>query len=54
MVFIHGGGFHLGGGDLYGNKFLVDEMQILVTLNYRLGALGGLYPLGRNSKFNFL
>lgn len=40
IVFIHGGGFDSGGGDLYGNKFLVDEMVILVTVNYRLGALG--------------
>ncbi|CAL8114080.1 unnamed protein product [Orchesella dallaii] len=42
FFFIHGGGYNVGGGDLYGNKFLVDENVILVTINYRLGVLGFL------------
>lgn len=41
-MYIHGGGFDCGGGDLFGNKFLVDQNIILVTINYRLGALGFL------------
>lgn len=42
MVYIHGGAFILGGGGklLYGPDFLVKKEVILVTFNYRLGALG--------------
>jgi carboxylesterase type B len=42
MVFIHGGGFYLGSGnsDIYGPDHLVSEDVVLVTINYRLGALG--------------
>ena len=44
MVFVHGGGYVFGsGGDFYyGPEFLMDEGIILVTINYRLGALGFL------------
>ncbi|XP_050348637.1 juvenile hormone esterase-like [Nymphalis io] len=44
MVWIHGGGFTSGSGndDMYGPEFLVNKNVILVTLNYRLGALGFL------------
>ncbi|ODN01879.1 Esterase FE4 [Orchesella cincta] len=42
FVFIHGGGYNVGSGDLYGNKFLADEEVILVNFNYRLGVLGFL------------
>lgn len=44
MVFIHGGGFLWGSGndDLYGPEFLVRKGVVLVTFNYRLGALGFL------------
>ncbi|XP_036141337.1 esterase E4 [Monomorium pharaonis] len=44
MVWIHGGGFRLGSGDasVYGPDFIVQKDVILVTLNYRLGALGFL------------
>nr|ARM65381.1 putative antennal esterase CXE10 [Ectropis obliqua] len=44
MVFIHGGGFISGSSndDLYGPEFLVRHGIILVTLNYRLEALGFL------------
>ena len=44
MVFIHGGGFKTGSGndDEYGPDFLVSHGVILVTLNYRLEALGFL------------
>ena len=44
MVWVHGGGFVIGsGGDYYfGPEFLMDQDIILVTINYRLGALGFL------------
>lgn len=42
MVFIHGGGFKFGSGnvDIYGPDFLVAKEVILVTMNYRLDTLG--------------
>uniref|UniRef100_A0A0K8TUN6 Carboxylesterase n=1 Tax=Epiphyas postvittana TaxID=65032 RepID=A0A0K8TUN6_EPIPO len=42
MVFIHGGAFALGSGGkfVYGPDFLVKHDVIVVTFNYRLGALG--------------
>lgn len=44
MVWIHGGAFTVGSGNsfLYGPDHLVDAGVVLVTLNYRLGALGFL------------
>ena len=45
MVFIHGGGFISGAGSngLYeGTKLAATEHVVMVTLNYRLGALGFL------------
>lgn len=44
MVLIHGGGFWCGSGDSdhYGPDFLVDKDVILVTINYRLDAIGFL------------
>ena len=44
MVWIHGGAYVGGsGGDYYyGPEFMMDEGIILVTINYRLGALGFL------------
>ncbi|XP_068633808.1 juvenile hormone esterase-like [Battus philenor] len=44
MVFIHGGGFKSGSGndDHYGPDFLLPHGVVLVTLNYRLDALGFL------------
>jgi para-nitrobenzyl esterase len=43
-VFIHGGGFGLGAGSqaLYDGSALAREGVVVVTLNYRLGALGFL------------
>lgn len=42
MVWIHGGGFISDSGrdDFYGPDFFIEEDVILVTMNYRLGALG--------------
>lgn len=44
MVWIHGGAFTMGSGNafLYGPDHLVGAGVVLVTLNYRLGALGFL------------
>ncbi len=41
MVYIHGGGFYSGTGNTGGPKYFMDtEEVVLVTINYRLGALG--------------
>lgn len=42
MVNIHGGGFFSGTGAsyLWGPQYLLDKDTVLVTFNYRLGALG--------------
>ena len=44
MVWIHGGGFVFGDGtpEFYGPEWLLDFGVIMVTINYRLGALGFL------------
>jgi len=42
MVWIHGGGWISGSGDIYGPEYLADADVILVTFNYRLGPLGFL------------
>ena len=44
MVWIHGGAFIHGSGDntIFGPDFLVRKDIVLVTINYRLGALGFL------------
>jgi carboxylesterase type B len=42
MVFIHGGGFNTGSGtsEFYGPDYFLNEDVVVVTMNYRLGALG--------------
>ncbi|MFC0629364.1 carboxylesterase/lipase family protein [Kribbella deserti] len=42
MVFLHGGGFVSGSGRFYDPKRLLAQDVLVVTLNYRLGALGYL------------
>ncbi|XP_021912901.1 esterase E4-like isoform X2 [Zootermopsis nevadensis] len=44
MVWIHGGGFYMGSGNtqIHGPDYLVAGDVVLVTFNYRLGALGFL------------
>lgn len=44
MVWIHGGGFYIGGASQFDPSALVSmENVIVVTINYRLGA-GGFLP----------
>jgi len=42
MVWIHGGGLQIGGGDGINPVFLVKQGVIVVSINYRLGYLGFL------------
>ncbi|KAK3923637.1 Venom carboxylesterase-6, partial [Frankliniella fusca] len=42
MVYVHGDGFLTGSGWKYGPEFLLDRDVVLVSFNYRLGALGFL------------
>ncbi|XP_047108420.1 esterase FE4-like isoform X3 [Schistocerca piceifrons] len=44
MVWIHGGGFTMGSGnsDRFGPEFLLEKDVVVVTINFRLGALGFL------------
>lgn len=44
LFWIHGGGFQFGNGNafLYGPDYLITEDIVIVTFNYRLGALGFL------------
>jgi len=55
VLFIHGGNFHdgyaggleSGGGLLYdGRPWVAEQGQVVVVINYRLGALGFLYTAG--------
>ncbi|CAO1433136.1 unnamed protein product [Diamesa hyperborea] len=54
MFWIHGGGFQFGNGNafLYGPDYLVPEGVILVTINYRLGALGFLNTRSKEAPGN--
>ena len=53
MVWIHGGGFFMGSGngesDLFGPNHLMNSDVVLVTMNYRLGALGDSLKLNFKS-----
>lgn len=42
VVFFYGGAFLFGSKDQYGPAYMLDHNVILVTVNYRLGALGFL------------
>ncbi|XP_053622030.1 juvenile hormone esterase isoform X2 [Plodia interpunctella] len=44
MLYVHGGGFRFGSGSssLYGGDYLVEKDVVVVTINYRCGALGFL------------
>lgn len=40
MLYIHGGAWYVGYGELFPPDFLIHEDVIVVTINYRLGAMG--------------
>lgn len=42
MVWIHGGGFFFGSAssEIYGPEYLIEHDIVLVTTNYRVGAMG--------------
>ena len=42
MVYIHGGSYEVGSGKLYDGTVLAMNGVVVVTINYRLGALGTL------------
>lgn len=54
MVWFHGGNFNHGMGDdvFYGPDFLVEHDIVIVTLNYRLGAIGFLNTRDKNAPGN--
>lgn len=57
MFWIHGGAFHLfhSGFDMFGPEYFMDKNVVLVTVNYRLGALGELrYDVNLVSKYLYL
>lgn len=64
VVLFHAGGFSHGSGDIamYGPDYLLDHDVVMVTCNYRLGALGKTtitYKTNRHTlslirKLNFL
>lgn len=51
IAYIHGGAFVMGSTRIYGAEYFMDQDVVLVTMNYRLGALGNYsivnlkYPL---------
>ncbi|XP_049539316.1 esterase B1-like [Anopheles darlingi] len=48
LVFVHGGSFIAGSGEVHGVDLLMDNEVVVVTLNYRLGVLGFL----RHDRYN--
>ena len=42
MVFTHGGSYFNGMGGMFEGSFLATEGIVVVTINYRLGALGNI------------
>lgn len=55
MFWIHGGSFSGGNGNAwtYGPDHLIDDGVVLVTINYRLGALGFLSTEDSNAPGNY-
>ncbi len=57
MFWIHGGGFHYGGAPSprYNGEFLSQRGDVcVITINYRLGALGNLYVPDEVSNLGFM
>jgi len=55
MVYIHGGAFIMGGGASYffGPNYLIENDVVLVTFNFRLGALGFLATSDKAATGNY-
>ncbi|CAL8073913.1 unnamed protein product [Orchesella dallaii] len=53
LFFIHGGSFMYGSGSEYGPAYLMDQNVVLVTINYRLGALGFMTTGDKESPGNY-
>lgn len=54
MVWIHGGDFHRGASNLFpGHIMAAFYKVVVVTINYRLGALGFLSTGDENSPGNY-
>ncbi|ODN02960.1 Venom carboxylesterase-6 [Orchesella cincta] len=53
IFFIHGGSFMYGSGAEYGPAYIMDQDVVLVTINYRLGALGFLSTGDEASSGNY-
>lgn len=55
MFWIHGGAYVIGDGDstVYGPEFIVREDVVVVTINYRLSALGFLSTEDKNAQGNY-
>ncbi|XP_041361645.1 cholinesterase 1-like isoform X2 [Gigantopelta aegis] len=53
LVFIHGGGWTMGSGQQYPGMFLAERFVVVVTINYRLNALGFLSTGDRHSPGNY-
>ena len=49
MVFIHGGAFYSGAANFYRGTKLASHGVVVVTINYRLGALGEMWDKGQVS-----
>ena len=55
MFWIHGGALETGNGAIYNGQFLSERGNIVVvTINYRLGALGFLYVPGKTANVGLL
>ncbi|MHA1730245.1 MAG: carboxylesterase/lipase family protein [Promethearchaeota archaeon] len=55
MFYVHGGSLEMGNGALYPGQFLSKRGDIVVvTINYRLGALGFLYVPGKTANVGLL
>jgi len=43
MMFVHGGSYEVGAGRMVDGSVLAQFGVVVVTFNYRLGALGSLF-----------
>ena len=53
MVWIHGGSFAFGAGEIFGAEYLLDKDVVFVSINYRLGIFGFLTTGDASAPGNF-